>query len=233
MDRVRNLFAGASNYEAQEDDAGGATAGSATATEASTPSGAERGAIAEALDATTLSWSTRVKGFLICFGIGVFIAVLAAVMFSITFNLFTFGVLYTLGNVVAIASTLFLMGPVNQVGRETDFTFLLNSGRQRCINIAASNYRCRLPRTILFSHDCNSHYFFFQIKRMFSKERWLASTAMLAFLALTLVSAFVLQKKALTLLLVLFQFLAMTWYCLSYIPFARDAVIKFFDKIIS
>ncbi len=68
---------------------------------------------------------------------------------------------------------------------------------------------------------------------MFSKERWLASTAMLAFLALTLVSAFVLQKKALTLLLVLFQFLAMTWYCLSYIPFARDAVIKFFDKIIS
>ncbi len=68
---------------------------------------------------------------------------------------------------------------------------------------------------------------------MFSKERWIASTAMLVFLFLTLLSAFWLQKKALTILLVVLQFLAMTWYCLSYIPFARDAVIKFFDKCIS
>ena len=68
---------------------------------------------------------------------------------------------------------------------------------------------------------------------MFSKERWIASTMMLLFLVLTLVSAFVFHKKALTIMLVVLQFLAMTWYCLSYIPFARDAVIKFFDKCIS
>ncbi len=53
-----------------------------------------------------------------CFVIGVFIAVLGAVMFSLTLNFYTFGILYTLGNVVAISSTLFLMGPVNQVSRK-------------------------------------------------------------------------------------------------------------------
>ena len=110
MDRVRSLFA-SRDYEAQENDGGATTRSS----EASTPSSAERGAIAEALDATTLSWSTRIQGFLACFAIGVFIALLGAVMFSITWNLFTFGILYTLGNVVAIASTMFLMGPVKQV----------------------------------------------------------------------------------------------------------------------
>jgi hypothetical protein len=49
--------------------------------------------------------------------LGIFISILACVMFSITLNMVTFGILYTLGNVVAIASTLFLMGPLNQVSK--------------------------------------------------------------------------------------------------------------------
>lgn len=106
-------------------------------------------------------------------------------MFSLTFNLFTFGILYTLGNVVAICSTLFLMGPMNQ------------------------------------------------LQRMFSETRWIASTVMLSFLLLTLMSAFWWHKKGLTILFCIFQFLAMTWYSISYIPFARDAVKKFFDGILS
>ena len=48
--------------------------------------------------------------------LGVCISLLGAVMFALNpLNLSTFAILYTLGNVVAIASTLFLMGPMKQV----------------------------------------------------------------------------------------------------------------------
>ena len=48
---------------------------------------------------------------------------------------------------------------------------------------------------------------------------------MLAFVALTLVSAFVWNSAGLCFLFVFCQFLAWVWYCLSYIPFARCAII--------
>lgn len=48
--------------------------------------------------------------------LGVCISLLGAIMFALNpLNLSTFAILYTLGNVVAIASTLFLMGPMKQV----------------------------------------------------------------------------------------------------------------------
>ena len=48
--------------------------------------------------------------------VGVCISLLGAIMFALNpLNLSTFAILYTLGNVVAIASTLFLMGPMKQV----------------------------------------------------------------------------------------------------------------------
>ena len=94
------------------------------------------------------------------------------------FILATFCLLYTVGNVLAMGSTLFLMGPVNQ------------------------------------------------IKRMFHPDRWIATCLMLLFLILTLCSALWWGKKGLTLIFCLLQFLAMTWYSISYIPYARDAVKK-------
>ncbi len=67
---------------------------------------------------------------------------------------------------------------------------------------------------------------------MFASTRWIATTAMLVCLLLTLISAFWWQKKGLTILFCILQFCAMTWYSLSYIPYARDVVKKFFDSII-
>ena len=77
----------------------------------------ERGFVAEALDASSLSWSTRIKGFAACFILGCVISILSSVLFALTYNLVTFSILYSLGNIVALSSTLFLMGPVNQVKR--------------------------------------------------------------------------------------------------------------------
>jgi len=138
----------------------------------------DRGFVAEALDASTLSYSTRIKGFAACFVLGVAISILASVLYCLTWNLVTFSLLYTLGNAVALASTMFLMGPMSQ------------------------------------------------IKRMFDKSRWIATCVMLTFLVLTLCSALWWQKKGLTVIFCIIQFLAMSWYSISYIPYARDAIIK-------
>jgi len=47
----------------------------------------DRGFVAEALDASTLSYSTRIKGFAACFVLGVAISILASVLYCLTWNL--------------------------------------------------------------------------------------------------------------------------------------------------
>ncbi|XP_027724397.1 vesicle transport protein SFT2B [Vombatus ursinus] len=68
-----------------------------------------------------------------------------------------------------------------------------------------------------------------QLKRMFEPTRLIATIVMLLCLALTLCSAFWWHNKGLALLFCILQSLALTWYSLSYIPFARDAVKKCFN----
>ncbi|XP_074436358.1 vesicle transport protein SFT2A isoform X2 [Larus michahellis] len=69
-----------------------------------------------------------------------------------------------------------------------------------------------------------------QLKAMFEPKRLVATVVMLLFLVLTLCAVFWWNKKGLAVLFCILQFLAMTWYSLSYIPFARDAVIKCFSS---
>ncbi|KXJ26097.1 vesicle transport protein SFT2A [Exaiptasia diaphana] len=132
--------------------------------------------ITEINDATTLSWSTRIKGFIICFIVGVFCSVLGVIFLWKDVRLFA--VFYSIGNVVALASTCFLMGP------------------------------CK------------------QLKNMFKEKRLIATIIMLTCLVLTLCAALWWSNKGLALVFCILQYFAMTWYCLSYIPFARDAVKK-------
>ncbi|XP_046732770.1 SFT2 domain containing 2b isoform X2 [Silurus meridionalis] len=56
-----------------------------------------------------------------------------------------------------------------------------------------------------------------QLKRMCDKTRALATAIMIW------------HNKGLVVLFCILQFLALTWYSLSYIPFARDALIKMFS----
>ncbi|XP_065256492.1 vesicle transport protein SFT2A isoform X2 [Emys orbicularis] len=72
-----------------------------------------------------------------------------------------------------------------------------------------------------------------QLKKMFEPTRLIATIVMLLCLIFTLCAVFWWGKKGLALLFCIFQFLAMTWYSLSYIPFARDAVIKCFTSCLS
>ncbi|XP_018935664.1 vesicle transport protein SFT2A-like isoform X1 [Cyprinus carpio] len=146
----------------------------------------EVGLTSQMMDGTTLSFGTRVKWFVICFAGGVLCSILGtALLFLPKAGVNLFAVFYTLGNIAAISSTCFLMGP------------------------------------------------FKQLKRMFEPTRLIATIMMLLFLVLTLCAVFWWGKKGLAIIFCILQFLAMTWYSISYIPFARDAVIKCFTSCLS
>jgi len=65
-----------------------------------------------------------------------------------------------------------------------------------------------------------------QLKLMFKPVRVVASAIFIASIVLVLVGAFVLGNGILCLIFVFVEFLAYTWYTLSYIPYARAAVTK-------
>jgi len=138
----------------------------------------ERGFANQFIDASSLSWSTRIQGFVICFVLGFVFSLIGSILLALPKGLILFAMFYTLGNVMSMSSTCFLMGP------------------------------------------------FKQIKKMFNETRIFATFAVLIFMALTLAAAFAWKSRTLALVFCICQFLSMTWYSLSYIPYARDAVKK-------
>ncbi|XP_039737350.1 vesicle transport protein SFT2A isoform X2 [Pteropus medius] len=133
----------------------------------------EQGLTSQVLDASSLSFSTRLRWFAICFVSGVLFSILGTGLLWLPGGLKLFAVFYTFGNIAALASTCFLMGPMKQ------------------------------------------------LKKMFETTRLLATIIMIW------------HKKGLALLFCILQFLSMTWYSLSYIPYARDAVIKCCSSLLS
>ncbi|EPQ58071.1 SFT2-domain-containing protein [Gloeophyllum trabeum ATCC 11539] len=68
--------------------------------------------------------------------------------------------------------------------------------------------------------------FFKQLKLMFKPVRVLATIIFLGSIVLVFVGAFVIGSDLLCILFVIIEYLAYTWYTLSYIPYARTAVLK-------
>lgn len=52
---------------------------------------------------TTLSWSTRIKGFCLCFGIGILFSLMGSLVLILHLGLGRFAVFYTLGNIISMA----------------------------------------------------------------------------------------------------------------------------------
>uniref|UniRef100_A0A3P9P4U0 Vesicle transport protein n=1 Tax=Poecilia reticulata TaxID=8081 RepID=A0A3P9P4U0_POERE len=95
MDKLKQVLGG-------QDGGGGSSDGS--------------GILERANQASTLAWGTRMKGFLICFILGAVCSILATCLLWIPgFGLPVFAVLYTVGNLCALASTMFLIGPLRQL----------------------------------------------------------------------------------------------------------------------
>jgi len=66
-----------------------------------------------------------------------------------------------------------------------------------------------------------------QLTMMFKPVRVVATIVFIASIALVLIAAFVLKNDILCIIFVIIEYLAFTWYTLSYIPYARSAVLKF------
>ena len=133
-----------------------------------------------------LTFKQRLIGFVSCFSFGFLLSFIATA--SLWGGDYTgFGTLYSVGNVLTLFSTGFLMGPVTQ------------------------------------------------LKNMFHSKRAGATLAYLIMIGVTLTVAFAYTgsknvKAFLVVLCVIIQSLALTWYTLSYIPFARDMVITCVNK---
>ena len=65
-----------------------------------------------------------------------------------------------------------------------------------------------------------------QVKNMLDPKRALVSVIFVASMAMTLVSAIVLNSKLLVIISTAVQFCALTWYVLSYIPYGRQMCMK-------
>ena len=135
--------------------------------------------------ATTLSWETRVYCFVGCYILGTLLSIGGSIMLMVPVTgIILFAVFFSLGNVVQLASTCLLKGPLKQ------------------------------------------------IKEMFASSRWIATVIMLVFLVLTLVVALWKRFVLLTVVFCCCQSLAMTWYSLSYIPYARTVVKGIFTSTV-
>ena len=71
-----------------------------------------------------------------------------------------------------------------------------------------------------------------QARGMLAPQRRLASLMYVATLVGTLVSVFVLKKALLSLLFILLQFFALTWYMLSYIPYGHTAAKRIMRRLL-
>lgn len=125
----------------------------------------------------SLSYKQRIIGFAACLGAGGFLSVMAWVVLFQS-NYIMFGVLNTLGNLVALGSSFFLAGPKKQ------------------------------------------------LQKMFDKTRVFATIIVFVMMILTFIAALVLKLAWLTIIFCVLQYLALIWYGLSYIPYARDIIIK-------
>jgi len=67
-----------------------------------------------------------------------------------------------------------------------------------------------------------------QLKLMFKPVRVVAAIVFLAMIVMIFISAFLLSNGTLCIIFVVLEYLAFLWYTLSYIPYARTAVLKVF-----
>ncbi|RPD66001.1 SFT2-domain-containing protein [Lentinus tigrinus ALCF2SS1-7] len=65
-----------------------------------------------------------------------------------------------------------------------------------------------------------------QLKLMFKPVRVAATIIFLGSIALIFVGAFVIRSDVLCIIFVIIEYLAYAWYTLSYIPYARSAVLR-------
>lgn len=65
---------------------------------------------------------------------------------------------------------------------------------------------------------------------MFAPTRLVATTVYIVFIVMTFIAGLVLKNNALAIVSIGGQYVAMAWYSLSYIPYARETVLRIFGN---
>ena len=68
-----------------------------------------------------------------------------------------------------------------------------------------------------------------QLKSMFDPTRVLATSVYIGSVICTLLAAILAKSIILVLLMLIIQFIALAWYCLSYVPYGREMVLSCFQ----
>ena len=76
---------------------------------------------------TSLDLSQRIQGFAFCFGIGLILSIGGTVNLYLM-NYEAFSILYSLGTLVSICSSMFLRGPLNQLKSMMEETRIIATG---------------------------------------------------------------------------------------------------------
>jgi len=71
-----------------------------------------------------------------------------------------------------------------------------------------------------------------QLKALTDPKRLVAVLVMVVMIVMTIVSATVLNNGILALIFCILQFLSYLWYCLSYIPYGREAITNCFKSCV-
>uniref|UniRef100_A0A7E4V3V0 Vesicle transport protein n=1 Tax=Panagrellus redivivus TaxID=6233 RepID=A0A7E4V3V0_PANRE len=71
-----------------------------------------------------------------------------------------------------------------------------------------------------------------QLKKMFDPTRLIATIVYISMIVCTLIAGLVYQNAPLTVVFTLAQYAAMAWYSLSYIPYAREMLLRCFGSCI-
>ena len=133
-----------------------------------------------------LTFKQRVVGAFVCLALGAFLSLgsLTSLAKLLLGNPIPFAFKYTLGNLLSLGATSFLVGPLRQ---------------------------CR---------------------DMMAPSRKLASLVYFFTLVGTLLCIFVLHSGLLSLLFIVLQFVALTWYVLSYIPYGQTAAKSIVRRVL-
>eukprot|EP00270_Netrium_digitus_P016476 TRINITY_DN5918_c1_g1_i4.p1 TRINITY_DN5918_c1_g1~~TRINITY_DN5918_c1_g1_i4.p1 ORF type:complete len:300 (-),score=88.40 TRINITY_DN5918_c1_g1_i4:374-1141(-) len=196
----------------------------------------EQSLLEELNQSCALTYKQRLYGFVSCLLLGIFCSLLSLLVF---FHPIKFAITYSAGNLLSLSSTGFLIGFGRQLSLMCDPVRGLAAG----IFIAA--IFCTLIAA-LYVHDalltmvciivqssaltCTGFLIGFgrQLSLMCDPVRGLAAGIFIAAIFCTLIAALYVHDALLTMVCIIVQSSALTWYSLSFIPFAQAAAKRVF-----
>lgn len=142
---------------------------------------------------TTLSWSTRLKGFCICFVVGIIFSLMGSLMLFLHLGMARFAVFYTLGNIISMARYDAIQKNINKASLINEYSHVLFHWFTHviCYRSHPNMFINQQKQTSLqYSHStCFLVGPMKQLKNMFAEKRLIATIIVIISFVCTLIAA--------------------------------------------